>query len=1567
MQAQTSEHPLWQKVYSTDVALKVNNKEENIDVYATYSLDKNSLLDQLNKLQISSKKSASIVLPIPTASKIQNFRIKKSNTLHPGLALKFPSIQTYQGVSIGNVQTSLRMEVTPKGIFVMIWTPTGTELIQAKSTAQKTDNKNLFIHYKKQNTTPANTYQCTTDDINANRIQDQIKAQSRSVSDGQLRTYRLALACTGEYAQYHGGTTADALAAMATTINRVNGIFMRELSLQVQIVANNDRVVYLNGATDPFDNHDGNQMLKANQDVCDEQIGVNNYDIGHVFSTGGGGVAYLNSTCFDAIKAGGVTGQPNPVGDPFDIDFVTHEMGHQFGATHTHNNDCNRSIASAFEPGSGSTIMSYAGICFPTIQGNSDPYFHGYSIQQINNTITSTSSTCATTSITNNNPPQANAGRDLFLPIGTPFELVGSGTDPDNQALTFCWEQMDNEFAVMPPEATSTEGPAIRSFPPQDSPNRYIPSIEQLVKNEAAKWEVLPLVGRSMEFRLTVRDNYAEGGCTDYDEKELQFIAEAGPFKVTIPSAPIFYASNSSQTVRWEVANTDEAPINVSKVDILLSVDGGYTYPIVLAESVANDGAQEVQFPDIVTDAARVKIKSVDNIFFDISDNNFSLIEKTADYNLTVTPSTASVCQGNAIQFTVDIGSVEGFNESVTLTSNAGDFFNSFNFSRDQVVAGSNSVFTINSAGISPGKYTLEIQGAFGENIKTRFIDLTVSPNTPVTLANVSPTAGAADLTLNPTFEWSSTDPSAIYHLEVATDPAFNQIVIEAENIESTSYVSPINLEHTRTYYWRVLASNECGTSAYSPFTQFTISNVLCQVFSSADVPEIIPVEGTPEISSSLNLDEDGTVHSIRVMDINITHSWINDLTVSLQSPNGDKAVLLDQICGNENLINLTFGDEGPTHANLPCPPESTDTYQGQESLGIFKDTEIRGEWNLIIKDHFNLDGGQLNSWALEVCQIVKDNIPLGIVITDQGNPNCSDSSDGYISPTIVGGSAPYTIEWNTGAERLALENLKAGNYSLKVTDNNGAIAETTVELVAPSPINISHVTNSPFCAGEADGSITINASGGQLPYQYAWSHGPLTRTVNNLPAGTYTVTVTDANKCSLSNSITIEEPASMNLTFVSTKDTNGSNGTIDLSVEGGTAPYAYSWSNNINTQDLEALSAGMYSVVVTDAAGCTKLGQTEVISEVNLEDCTEINILITLDNYGSETSWDIKNSAGTTFTQGGPYTNFTKEEVQTSTICLAPGCYDFTIYDLWGDGICCAYGNGAFQVIESETGTILVEGSTFAAQDKTTFCIPSNEPESGILSYCGANGKNTVYEWIEAVQINTTLFETGSNGGYFNNEAPVDIPIGSNIRLAFTPGFGFNPYGENWQVWIDWNRDGDLEDIGEQVFFGSGDQTVEGVVNVPSYAVAGNTKMRVAMKWGNQIGSCEAFNWGEVEDFVLNLLPSNGLVNTPTPQARIETSVPLVFSNQQRFDDQVRLFPNPVQDRLTISWQIPAFELQELVVYNSLGKRFQLQKKLTDNQVAINTSNLPNGIYLAILKDPSKDLTIRKEFVVVR
>ncbi len=1552
--AQETSTPLWHPIHNASSYFKTIQIQGQSVSGNLYQLDKVQLKKRLSRLQTE---AASVTVSFPVdGKKMSSFSIKKSTTFHPDLQKKYPSIELYEGVSEENPTIQLRMEWTHKGLFVMIWVNGETMLLQAIDK----DDQDWFVLYNKTALQRTAAFHCATEETqHYQEIRERIGSQSRSSLGGTLRTYRLALACTGEYTQFHGGSVADALAAIATTMNRVNGIFKRELSLEVQLVPNNDKIIYLDGESDPFKNDSGSQMLTANQEVCDEEIGGANYDIGHVFSTGGGGVAYLNSACFDAIKAGGVTGQPMPIGDAYDIDFVTHEMGHQFGATHTQNNDCNRSFASAFEPGSGSTIMSYSGICFPNVQSNSDAYFHGYSLQQIATYLEGAGNTCAVPSPTGNQRPTADAGIDYFMPIGTPFELVGSGEDPDaGQTLSYNWEQMNNEIASMPPMSTATDGPAFRSLAPQTVPNRYFPSMEWLLAEEPSQWEVLPTVGRSMEFRLTVRDNFAEGGCFEYDEMEVIFLEEAGPFTVKVPNQTIFYAANSVQTVRWEVAGTDKAPIGVNLVDILLSTDGGMTYPILLAEKVQNDGAHEVLLPDLLTDQARIKIKSVDHILFDISDENFSIIEAAPDFGITVSPSKASVCRGNAIQFTVAVESIENFSGAITLGTAATNIFPNISFSKTAPLTGESSIMTINSAGVPPGNYTIEIDGINGERIKTRIIELSVAPNNPVTLVNQTPSNNTTDLSLQPTFEWSSSDATATYLWQLATDPDFQNIVLEEDDIEGTQFAAPRELEHSRTYYWRVQATNQCGVSEFSDFTQFTISNTSCVIYTSTDIPEIIPIQGTPEISSVIPLDVEGVVKSIRVLNIEINHSWINDLTATLQSPTGTKVILFDQICGNENIIDLSFGADGPSHSNLPCPPESNETFQSQEDLATLEGEPIAGNWTLLVKDHFNLDGGQLDNWAVEVCRVVKDDIPLNISINERSDPSCAGGNDGFIQPIISGGNPPYDILWSSGEERLVIEDLTAGNYSVTVTDADGVTSSTQVSLENPIPLNTTHIANAPKCANGADGNIIIMTTGGKAPYQYEWSHGAEEAAINNLSSGLYTVAITDAQRCQMTTQVELAEPPSMELNFQTRDVVNSETGRVDLSVSGGTPPYAYAWSNSINTQNIIGLQAGNYAVTVTDAKGCTQFGQTTIESNLTESDCQEVTIQITLDNYGSETSWDIKNAEGVVFAQGGPYENFTREEVQTATVCLSAGCYDFTIYDQWGDGICCNYGNGKFEVIEKATGETLVTGSKFNRSDKTTFCL-TNE-DSDVISYCGASATTTIYEWIEAVEINGQIFQTGSNGGYFNNkEIAVDVLQGGTLQAAFTPGFGFNQYSENWQVWIDWNRDGDLEDGGEMVFFGSGDRRVATSIEVPAYASIGTTKMRVAMKWGNQIGPCESFNWGEVEDFVLNILPEAGFIATPSTLLKEKSISTPDFSKEDVF-----LYPNPVSQRLYIQTSTPIDKNTTLSIFNSTGQQFSLSElEVADHSISV--ADLPNGVYFLQLE--TSESVVRKEFIVVR
>ena len=469
------------------------------------------------------------------------------------------------------------------------------------------------------------------------------------VSNGtQLRTYDLALACTGEYAQFHGGTVPLVMSAMTTTMNRVNGIYRSDVCLRMLMVANNDDLIFLNAITDGYTNNDGGAMLGENQTKVDLIIGSANYDIGHVFSTGGGGIASLVSFVIISFKARGVTGQGSPIGDPFDVDYVAHEMGHQWDADHTQNNSCNRISSAAFEPGSASTIMGYAGICSPNLQSNSDPYFHNHSYNQIvAYSVTGNGNTCATITGASNSPPSITMPSGGFaIPRSTPFELTASATDPNGDAMTYCWEQYDLGPATAGGDINLTNpsgnAPIFRSWDPTPSSTRVFPRLSDLVNNTTVIGELLPTYARDLTFKLTVRDSWINGAVNDA-QVAFDVAGNSGPFVVTSPNTPVTWIVGSNQNVSWNVANTTAAPVSCSNVNIYLSTDGGFTYPTLLVSNTPNDGSQPIVVPNIPTALARIKVRAVGNIFFDISNQNFTIAEDVGP------PTNDAICSAISI------------------------------------------------------------------------------------------------------------------------------------------------------------------------------------------------------------------------------------------------------------------------------------------------------------------------------------------------------------------------------------------------------------------------------------------------------------------------------------------------------------------------------------------------------------------------------------------------------------------------------------------------------------------------------------------------------------------------------------------------------------------------------------------------------------------------------------------------------------------------------------------------------------------------------------------------------
>lgn len=625
---------IWKNSSETAV-MKSSARDIIPSKYETVSADITLLKQMLQNApaesaSVNAKNSVSVLeLPFPDGSS-RRFSIIQSPIMHPELSERYPEIKTFLGQGLDDPSMSMRCDITPKGFHAMIFTSEGTVFIDPYSRGNVVQ---YISYYKKDFIPPATKYMpeyLPDEKITAREFTVPV---TNVASGTQLRTYRLALAADSNYYNFQGGTKPLALAAMVTSMNRVNFVYEREVAIRMVLIAGDDQLIFP-GSTSPypFTQTSACALRPENQAAIDARIGSANYDIGHLFAMSSGGCATGNSVCNNALKAYGVTGTGNPVGDPFDIDYVCHEMGHQFNGSHTWNgtqNSCSPGqyiSSAAYEPGSGTTIMAYAGICgSDNLQPNSDPYFHTYSFDQIvAYSTSSTGNTCAVSSNTGNNAPSVNAGSNYTIPKSTPFTLTGSGTDPDGDPLTFCWEEFDLGPAG-PPNVANTTGPIFRSFNPVTSPSRTFPKLSNILNNSTTIGEILPTIGRTMNFRLTARDNRAGGGGVNYAGMTLTIDATTGPFAVTSPNTNVSWCPGP-QTVTWSVNGSDK---NAANVNILLSTDGGLTFPVTLLSNTANDGSQSVNIPCTYSTTARIKVEAAGNVFFDISNANFTVGDNT--------------------------------------------------------------------------------------------------------------------------------------------------------------------------------------------------------------------------------------------------------------------------------------------------------------------------------------------------------------------------------------------------------------------------------------------------------------------------------------------------------------------------------------------------------------------------------------------------------------------------------------------------------------------------------------------------------------------------------------------------------------------------------------------------------------------------------------------------------------------------------------------------------------------------------------------------------------------------
>ncbi len=981
-----SAQKFWRVVDENSIILDRDAERGVIPIdYSTYHLDMKALMNYLKKAPKQfnkEKKSIPVYIPMPDGSNML-FDVVKSPVMMSKLAEKYPNIRSYKGIAHDDKKINIRFNIGSKGFFASIYNKKGNIYIDPYASGVK----NYYISYYTSN------YKVDISDINLNCGLDSdeiifndstnlteinfpdelLDFRDASACDSVRQyNYRLALACTGEWGQKHGGTKEAALSDMVTSVNRINQIYENEFAIHLNLIDDNDKLIWLDPDTDPYKNPTiGGALLGENFDAVNNTIGMNSYDIGHIFTnscTDVGGIARLAAVC-QTFKAMGVTCHYSSDLNYIITNVTCHEMGHQFSAAHTFNNCSGNESGSGFEPGGGTTIMAYCGLCGPNnVDYKCLETFHSFSIQQIKYySREGGGRKCAEKISSDNTAPEVSIdyNNGFYIPIQTPFVLEGSAYDCDGDNLVYSWEQMDvgPQSLIGHPEGNA---PIFTAREVSDSPVRYFPNLYDLLYNQSNNSELLPSYERDLNFRFIARDNHEVAGGTDWVDMSFKADSSSGPFLVSYPNNFLKFRTGDSLTVKWDVANTDNEKVNCQNVDILLSLDKGYTYPYTLKYKTTNDGEELVYMPDTITSNARLMVKASNNIFFDICNYNLKIREREdTNFLFDLDEISGKLCLPYSVSSKISTRGFNGYEDSIKfkvigLPDNA-----KYKVSPEIIKTGETAIIEFNFDNVKKDGYSeVYVLGIStkGDTVK-RPITWDIYSNSYKDINIISPEVGSTGQAQNSVFIWEKDVAYDYVNLYISPDPSFPEEKTFVRNYITDTFYQPTELlEYSTLYYWKLEYGNNCGI--ISPDTLYTFSTFAtdCKDYISDEVPR--QIKSSELMHSSIFIDDDITITDVSVR-ISGSHTRFREISASLIAPNYDTVLLFSPKPFNyQGPFNMAFNDQA--YYKVKSPPSGI--FRPDSPLSILNGKNGKGEWKLIISDNKYQQSGTLKRFSLNVC-----------------------------------------------------------------------------------------------------------------------------------------------------------------------------------------------------------------------------------------------------------------------------------------------------------------------------------------------------------------------------------------------------------------------------------------------------------------------------------------------------------------------------------------------------------------------------------------------------------------------